>query len=290
MASTKTANAIGLTSSLTKLYFIGWDAPLLTGLTTVTINETSYDVVEISPSNDSWLIIGEGADAFESRVEVTADFPSGGGTEIPLGYGLLYNWYAATDARGVAPSGFRIPSVSDYVALINSLGAMTAAGQVKSTRVLSDGEPYWSDPNTGASNSSELSFFAAGERDAFDGSYSNLHDEALLITTNEVSVNFQSYSLNNTSAAFAGSLDGKAAGASVRCVSDTEPSSDTVTDNDGNEYTWVQIGSQYWLQQNLKTQTFNNGDSIPTGFNNTDWSNLTTAGWAYPNGDSSLPI
>lgn len=35
-----------------------------------------------------------------------------------------------------------------------------------------------------------------------------------------------------------------------------------ITDNDGNIYTSVMIGSQEWLQQNLMTKTYNNGDSI----------------------------
>ena len=58
----------------------------------------------------------------------------------------------------------------------------------------------------------------------------------------------------------------------------------TVTDIDGNTYNTVQIGTQEWMQENLKTTKYKNGDLIPnpTG----DWSNLTTGAWAYYN-DSS---
>jgi uncharacterized protein (TIGR02145 family) len=58
----------------------------------------------------------------------------------------------------------------------------------------------------------------------------------------------------------------------------------TVTDIDGNIYNTVQIGTQEWMQENLKTTKYKNGDVIPnpTG----DWSNLTTGAWAYYN-DSS---
>ena len=29
-------------------------------------------------------------------------------------YGLLYNWYAATDARNIAPVGFHVPSQAEW--------------------------------------------------------------------------------------------------------------------------------------------------------------------------------
>jgi uncharacterized protein (TIGR02145 family) len=33
--------------------------------------------------------------------------------------GLLYNWYAVNDERGLAPEGFRIPSIADFQILLN---------------------------------------------------------------------------------------------------------------------------------------------------------------------------
>lgn len=35
-------------------------------------------------------------------------------------YGKLYNWYAATDPRGIAPDGFKVPSPDDFQLLIES--------------------------------------------------------------------------------------------------------------------------------------------------------------------------
>jgi uncharacterized protein (TIGR02145 family) len=52
----------------------------------------------------------------------------------------------------------------------------------------------------------------------------------------------------------------------VRC-----PGTPTVTDIDGNVYNTVQIGNQCWTQSNLKTSRYRNGDSIPTGLNNSQW-------------------
>ena len=36
--------------------------------------------------------------------------------------GLLYNWYALTDPRGLAPKGWRIPNKDDYELLISFCG------------------------------------------------------------------------------------------------------------------------------------------------------------------------
>ncbi|MFN5222683.1 MAG: FISUMP domain-containing protein [Bacteroidota bacterium] len=60
----------------------------------------------------------------------------------------------------------------------------------------------------------------------------------------------------------------------------------TVTDIDGNTYNTVQIGTQEWMQENLKTTKYKNGDLIPTGLNNAQWQATTQGAWAYYN-DSS---
>jgi uncharacterized protein (TIGR02145 family) len=57
----------------------------------------------------------------------------------------------------------------------------------------------------------------------------------------------------------------------------------TVTDIDGNTYTTVQIGTQEWMQENLKVTRYKNGDVIPTGLNNIQWQNTSTGAWAYYN-------
>ena len=37
-------------------------------------------------------------------------------------YGKLYNWFAVNDPRGLAPSGWHIPSQAEWVTLQNCLG------------------------------------------------------------------------------------------------------------------------------------------------------------------------
>lgn len=46
---------------------------------------------------------------------------------------------------------------------------------------------------------------------------------------------------------------------------------DTVTDNDGNEYTTVTIGDRVWMTENLRVTTFNNGDTIRVVRNDSIW-------------------
>ena len=47
----------------------------------------------------------------------------------------------------------------------------------------------------------------------------------------------------------------------------------TLTDVDGNRYAVVQIGEQYWINENLRATRYNNGDPIPTGLPEHEWNN-----------------
>lgn len=57
------------------------------------------------------------------------------------------------------------------------------------------------------------------------------------------------------------------------------------TDMDGNHYSVVQIGTQWWMAENLKTTKYNNGDIIPNITNSTSWRNLTTGAYCNYNND-----
>jgi uncharacterized protein (TIGR02145 family) len=52
-------------------------------------------------------------------------------------YGILYNWYAVNDSRGLAPEGYHIPSDSEWTTLTNFLGGESFAGKkIKSTEII----------------------------------------------------------------------------------------------------------------------------------------------------------
>jgi uncharacterized protein (TIGR02145 family) len=62
----------------------------------------------------------------------------------------------------------------------------------------------------------------------------------------------------------------------------------TVTDADGNIYKTVQIGTQQWMAENLKTTKYCNGDAIPNVNNASQWDNLTTGAYIYSDDSSNL--
>lgn len=67
----------------------------------------------------------------------------------------------------------------------------------------------------------------------------------------------------------------------------TTLSANTVMDVDGNIYQTITIGTQIWMDQNLKTTKYQNGDPIPKVEDNTQWNNLTTGAYCNYNNDET---
>jgi uncharacterized protein (TIGR02145 family) len=59
-----------------------------------------------------------------------------------------------------------------------------------------------------------------------------------------------------------------------------------MTDQEGNVYKTIEIGSQVWMAENLNTRIYRNGDTIATNFSNTDWDNTTYGAWAFHSNDT----
>lgn len=75
-------------------------------------------------------------------------------------YGALYNGYAASDSRNIAPLGCHVPTEAEWTTLINYLGGKNvASGKMKET-----GTMHWDSPNTGATNESGFTALPGGER------------------------------------------------------------------------------------------------------------------------------
>jgi len=60
-----------------------------------------------------------------------------------------------------------------------------------------------------------------------------------------------------------------------------------VLDYDDNEYTIVQIGTDWWLGENLKVTHYRNGDEIPNITTNGDWVGLLTGAFGYYGNDQT---
>jgi uncharacterized protein (TIGR02145 family) len=86
-------------------------------------------------------------------------------------YGRLYNWYAVSDSRNIAPSGWHVPTNAEWKKLEMYLGMSQSdadaenwrgdnvAGKLKET-----GYSHWASPNTDANNESGFTALPAGVR------------------------------------------------------------------------------------------------------------------------------
>ena len=75
------------------------------------------------------------------------------GSQFETPYGKLYNWYTVADSRNVCPTGWHVPSDTEWTVLTDYLGGeLVAGGKMKSTGTL-----YWISPNTAATNESGFS-------------------------------------------------------------------------------------------------------------------------------------
>jgi hypothetical protein len=203
-----------------------------------------------------------------------------------LGYGLLYNRYAVDDVRGIYPSGFRTATLDEFSDFDTFVGTPVQKAYGSNLVVNDDPEPRWNvDFDPIPTNIYGLNIYPAGGRRGDTGVYEAFGERSVVsLTPSTFGIGiFQNGSILNSSAVLE-------YGRSVRGVTDAEPESTIVTDADGNEYSWVEINGLYWMAQPLKTTSYNNGDPIATGLDNTAWSNTTDGAWAYPNGDQNLPI
>ncbi|HMT30687.1 MAG TPA: fibrobacter succinogenes major paralogous domain-containing protein [Bacteroidia bacterium] len=68
------------------------------------------------------------------------------------------------------------------------------------------------------------------------------------------------------------------------------PETGTMTDIDGNVYTTVKIGNQWWMSENLKVTRYRNGFSIPNITDSVDWVNQSSGGYCiYDNDNGNTP-
>ena len=70
---------------------------------------------------------------------------------------------------------------------------------------------------------------------------------------------------------------------------DTDNSSGSITDQDGNTYDYLTYGDQVWTLENAEMVTYRDGTPIPQVTDGSAWSNLTTGAWAYYNNDPTKP-
>ena len=219
---------------------------------------------------------------------------SSGSEYFPVSYGLLYNWYAATDARNIAANGWHLPTQADMTALMLYLdpggiaSSNTAGGNMKET-----GNIYWTSQSAGTDNSSGFNARGAGSRyeifSELRGSFSMwLSDEY----ESDAERAYISYILYNNDTLYNNTpISLKYYGQSIRLLKDstslTHGQAGTYTGNDGKIYRTICIGTQEWLADNLCETHYRNGDLIPEVTDNAAWVALVTGARCSYNNDES---
>lgn len=192
--------------------------------------------------------------------------------QIVEDYGYLYNWYAATDARNIANTGWHVPTLSDYSTLATYLST-SVGGKLKLT-----GTTRWNSPNTGATN--EVGFNGVGNGQRGLTMNGLLEDGTLSVTDTSGSYTYTKLLRYNTDSFLTTSSVEKYIGGGIRLVKDstdkTHGQTGTYTGNDGTIYNTICIDTQEWMSQNLKETQYRNGAPIPDVVDDSTWIALTS--------------
>ncbi|MBN1180690.1 MAG: hypothetical protein JXB49_00285 [Bacteroidales bacterium] len=96
--------------------------------------------------------------------------------------GVLYNWSAASNGeliqdndtigvQGICPTGWHLPSISEWTELTDYLGGASVAGG----KLKEKGTAHWQTPNTGATNESGFTAIPGGKMSSNYGFFINLY-------------------------------------------------------------------------------------------------------------------
>ena len=129
-------------------------------------------------------------------------------------YGVLYNWFAINDKRGITPIGYHIPNKEEWLGLIKFMGGEKIAGKKLKSKI------GWKDDGNG-SDAYGFCGLPGGFRDEL-GHFANEGSLGMFWTTTELNENnlqyFISLAWGTDDCSF--EIGGKGYGFSVRCIKD----------------------------------------------------------------------
>jgi uncharacterized protein (TIGR02145 family) len=128
-------------------------------------------------------------------------------------YGALYNWYAVGSGN-LCPTGWHVPSDSEWSTLSNYLGGVTlSGGKLKETGVL-----HWKIPNAGATNETGFTALPGGYRNN-TGLFENIGNYGQWWSTSAGTANVSYYRyLYYGNSSIISSFVNQKYGLSVRCL------------------------------------------------------------------------
>lgn len=223
--------------------------------------------------------------------------------ELGLKFGKLYNYYAVTDTRGLAPIGWHVPVFEDWETLSSFLKKDVYTGSKLKAK------NGWN-RNGNGTNVSGFSALPGGERNGI-GIFWRFGDMGTWWSDdyfNGHHVNGRTFDLTRHNSGVSYSFFGSQNGYSVRClkgeslfskftpginktIKTLNTKDQPFTDKRNNKiYKVVKIGEQEWMAENLFTSTFNNGDTIMEAKTDQEWhfaSENKIPAWCYSNNDLS---
>ena len=134
------------------------------------------DLLEGDLSDGEWSSITSGAQAVRNNDD--SNLPS---------RGRLYNWAAVADTRGLCPSGWHIPTDSEWKTLELELGMPLSDVEASGERGSNEGQALKASPSDSPSwngnNSSEFNAYPGGARDDNGGYYAGTSDSFMWTST-----------------------------------------------------------------------------------------------------------
>jgi uncharacterized protein (TIGR02145 family) len=160
-----------------------------------------------SLNNSTWTTTTSGAQTV---------YDQGGANEASnlTTYGRLYNWYAVSNAAGLCPTGWHVPTDAEWDTLTTSLGGLSGAGNaMKSTTGWPSGD--------GGTNTSGFSALPGGLRDYGSGFFYDQGDYGFWWSSSPIGPDaWNRYLYSGNSGVYRADGSSTRNGFSVRCVRD----------------------------------------------------------------------
>jgi uncharacterized protein (TIGR02145 family) len=156
------------------------------------LKETEYrngNAIQNVTDNSIWAGLSTGARCAYDNSESNASV-----------YGYLYNWYAVSDSRNIAPPGWHVPTDEEWKTLEKHLGMSQSEADNSGERGTNEGGKlketgtiHWFSPNEGATNESGFSALPGGYRYDYDGIFYYLGYSATFWSSTELGANYAWY-------------------------------------------------------------------------------------------------